>query len=657
MQMSAEEIWDPNDPYKYYTPRDLGDNFFLLERTSTIKKAAEGGGGGGEEEVERVSRTEAEEDDDVGVYVLIETDDGKVTVAPANAVNGVTGSETPEDVDSALSSKANVAENLEKESEANDHVTVGSGRWIRCKDCDYRTQRKEVLKMHRRRVHPEECEEEDDRKQAEEDKVHNSPPSGGYKCGLCDFTATVGYLMAAHVKKEHKGYKKCKRCNQVVTIRDFASHLNRVHAVTLKPKGGRISPKSKTAKKQPKVRRNSNRSPTPDDAALRNPDAKIEKLPENGGWRCPHCEHVCASYSNMQVHFNVKHLGIRQFKCKLCDYSAGQKVHLQSHVERVHNGGGDAEDEEVEDLMHEDDEGMKKEEEYEDESELDVGEAADLSPQNHILKEIELAPEEGNGGDRNWHPSHYGNRKKTTKPSPSSSSKVSSIVKKCPRCDYSTPKGFNMRTHIMSMHLGKKPFNCVEGENCKFAAATKSKLIAHMINLHSKTHLEAKNAVDQREFDLTIPEDFEASPHKANADPETPAKSNRRKRVSAKRVPDPSQNPRKVVALGADVSGLGTPAAGRVGLRRKAKTPQVQEDKKPEVESNKPTEAIRVLADGRLACNLCNYSAFKEVSLERHKRSAHSGTDSGKIWSCSECDFVSGSKYEYVLHCNKQHNG
>ena len=28
---------------------------------------------------------------------------------------------------------------------------------------------------------------------------------------------------------------------------------------------------------------------------------------------------------------------------------------------------------------------MEKEEEYEDESELDVGEAADLSPQNHIL--------------------------------------------------------------------------------------------------------------------------------------------------------------------------------------------------------------------------------------------------------------------------------
>ena len=66
--------------------------------------------------------------------------------------------------------------------------------------------------------------------------------------------------------------------------------------------------------------------------------------------------------------------------------------------------------------------------------------------------------------------------------------------------------------------------------------------------------------------------DFEASPHKANADPETAAKSNRRKRVSAKRVPDPSQNPRKVMALGADVSGLGTPAAGRVGLRRKVRS-------------------------------------------------------------------------------------
>ena len=40
MQMSPEEIWDPNDPHKYYTPRDLGDNFFMLERTSTLKKNA-----------------------------------------------------------------------------------------------------------------------------------------------------------------------------------------------------------------------------------------------------------------------------------------------------------------------------------------------------------------------------------------------------------------------------------------------------------------------------------------------------------------------------------------------------------------------------------------------------------------------------------------
>ena len=46
-----------------------------------------------------------------------------------------------------------------------------------------------------------------------------------------------------------------------------------------------------------------------------------------------------------------------------------------------------------------------------------------------------------------------------------------------------------------------------------------------------------------------------------------------------------------------------------------------------------------------------------QVSLERHKRSAHSGSGSGKVWACSECEFVSGSKYEYVLHSNKQHSG
>ena len=73
-------------------------------------------------------------------------------------------------------------------------------------------------------------------------------------------------------------------------------------------------------------------------------------------------------------------------------------------------------------------------------------------------------------------------------------------------------------------------------------------------------------------YSCCFPLDFEASPHKANADSETPPKSNRRKRVSAKRVPDPSQNLRKVMALGADVSGLGTPAAGRVGLRRKVRS-------------------------------------------------------------------------------------
>merc|ERR1719264_187408 len=129
---------------------------------------------------------------------------------------------------------------------------------------------------------------------------------------------------------------------------------------------------------------------------------------------------------------------------------------------------------------------------------MDVGEAADLSPQNQKLqKAIEVAAAQSNSGDRNWHPSHYGNRKKNKKkPSPSSSSsKVSSIIKKCPRCDYTTPKGFNMRTHILSMHLGKKPFTCIEGGNCKFAAATKSKLIAHMISQHAMTHPEAKEDV------------------------------------------------------------------------------------------------------------------------------------------------------------------
>ena len=79
MQVAPEDIWDPADPHKYYTPLDLGDNFIFLEKTSRIAANNNGGGGGGagEEEVDRATRKEVAGDDDedgVGVYVLIETD-------------------------------------------------------------------------------------------------------------------------------------------------------------------------------------------------------------------------------------------------------------------------------------------------------------------------------------------------------------------------------------------------------------------------------------------------------------------------------------------------------------------------------------------------------------------------------------------------------
>ena len=87
MQVAPEDIWDPADPHKYYTPRDLGDNFIFLEKTSRIAANNNGGGGGGagEEEVDRAPRKEAaagdDDADDVGVYVLIETEVSVFSVA------------------------------------------------------------------------------------------------------------------------------------------------------------------------------------------------------------------------------------------------------------------------------------------------------------------------------------------------------------------------------------------------------------------------------------------------------------------------------------------------------------------------------------------------------------------------------------------------
>ena len=400
MQVAPEDIWDPNDPHKYYTPIDMGDNFIFLEKTSKIKAKNNGGEGEHDEDMD------PHEEDKVGVYVLLETDDGKVTVAPAK-------------------------EAAEQEG-------------------------------------------------ASSSKVSSPKTSQKYSCPICDF----------------------------VTDKD-----------------------------------------------------------------------------DLEDHVASSHMGSGEFRCSLCEYATGEKVDLLAHMESVHNDGGGEEDTQ-ELLDDEEDEAPSK-------GDI-VDEAADLLPgSNCHLEAVEM------GVDDSWE---------------------KEVFKRCPRCPYSSPEESDMRAHILSVHLDYLPFACIEGGDCKFAAATKAKLVAHMINAHSMAQLEAREDIDQREFDLSLPEDLEL--HMADTD----------------------------MTNMTDLASTDSAPLGQ-GLKRKAEDSSVTEFK------TEPSIDEKTDGDGRLACDLCPYSAFKEASLERHKRSAHSGDGSGKVWVCSECEFVSGSRYEYLLHSDKEHSG
>nr|XP_019554436.2 zinc finger protein 675-like [Aedes albopictus] len=52
--------------------------------------------------------------------------------------------------------------------------------------------------------------------------------------------------------------------------------------------------------------------------------------------RCTKCDNVYATKKQLEVHFKLKHLGIRKYDCKQCNFKTNQKDRLLHHVRATH---------------------------------------------------------------------------------------------------------------------------------------------------------------------------------------------------------------------------------------------------------------------------------------------------------------------------------
>ena len=55
-------------------------------------------------------------------------------------------------------------------------------------------------------------------------------------------------------------------------------------------------------------------------------------------WRCSYCNHVSWRKGDLQRHI-FRHTGERPFPCWLCSNAFTRKIHLKTHLKKVHDQG------------------------------------------------------------------------------------------------------------------------------------------------------------------------------------------------------------------------------------------------------------------------------------------------------------------------------
>ena len=53
-------------------------------------------------------------------------------------------------------------------------------------------------------------------------------------------------------------------------------------------------------------------------------------------FKCSECEYKARKKTILNVHIKVIHDGIKEFECLYCGATFGQKIHMKTHVKRMH---------------------------------------------------------------------------------------------------------------------------------------------------------------------------------------------------------------------------------------------------------------------------------------------------------------------------------
>lgn len=204
-----------------------------------------------------------------------------------------------------------------------------------CDECDYKVTKKEVLLDHI-------------------DKHSDPAEIETRRCDLCDYTTQSRVSLRMHKNIKHLGQaKRCSECN-------FTAYRKYTIALHEAKKHGKEMPEKNVLCHLCDYRTGDSSNLRTHNAAKHDGQMYFcdqcefkssykgslphhKKIHDEETWvQCEHCSYRCASIYNLQTHMEGKHndISMTSYPCNQCDASRRTKTDLRSHVRSKHGGVG-----------------------------------------------------------------------------------------------------------------------------------------------------------------------------------------------------------------------------------------------------------------------------------------------------------------------------
>ncbi|KAL3865190.1 hypothetical protein ACJMK2_006806 [Sinanodonta woodiana] len=235
----------------------------------------------------------------------------------------------------------------------------GSLNLEQCKCCGKPFISLTKLKVHMKKFHTEENQNEAKKKKAklknhdgETTKVCKDTAfkrkksrwnSGLYRCKYCPKTFALSTLLASHVRchyiKLQEGSIKCGTCSaNASSMTELRAHVNKLHCGYLTNQIGKFRLHLQYTHMQIQYKCTICRRPFHSNILLKKHYLKEDAVKKQGKpkelLRCDQCRFKCYTYEDMEVHQNV-HLQ-KLINCSLCTYACYSEDLLAKHKQQAH---------------------------------------------------------------------------------------------------------------------------------------------------------------------------------------------------------------------------------------------------------------------------------------------------------------------------------